>query len=109
MFSRPFLSQKISTESEPDQIAGKFYTVPGTDMKIYIPSWTLGVATFPKQLILEQNKLIVTTSRSLLIVTNDFIENKPISELADIALAQSNDKNLSQITDWLKNKLDLKF
>ena len=75
---------------------GEFYQVPESNVKFYIPSWTLGTLELPKQIILEKNEQI--TARTFLAVTNDnILEKSPFSELSEIALKQREDKNLKKI------------
>ena len=109
MFSRPFQKiNNVKTYSE-SKILGKFYFLPGTPIKVYVPSWTLDVATFPKNIILEHSESDVLNAQTLLTVTSDLTEGRPINELSDIALAQNRDKKLSKFLFWLKNNVDKKL
>jgi hypothetical protein len=59
---------------------GQFYSVPNTAIKIYIPSWALNVAIFPKKLIVEQVENICAANQVLLTVVNGFTDNTPFEQ-----------------------------
>ena len=104
MLSRPFLPINKPNQTQPAKILGEFFQVPESNVKFYIPSWTLGTIELPKHITLEKTEQI--TSKSFLAVINDTIlEKSPFSELSDISLKQREDKNLKKIIDLLENKV----
>ena len=101
MFSRPFVDYKTKTTEIP-AVLGRFFNVPETKVKIYVPSWVIN--KLPSKIILEEEQQL--SMRALLTVTNDFTQEKYISELAEIGKDQREDKNLSKIISYIESGSD---
>lgn len=70
-----------------------------------MPSWVID--KIPSKIILEEEDQF--SMRSLITVTNDFTENKCISELSDISKEQRKNKNLARIIAYIESETDQMF
>jgi hypothetical protein len=101
MFSRPFVDYKIKSSEEP-AILGRFFNVPNSNVTIYVPSRVID--KLPSKIILEEDEQI--SMRSFLTVTNDFIQEKCISEFSEICVEQRKDKHLAKIISYIESDSD---
>ena len=104
LFSRPFTKlQEKSTTTEPT-VLGKHYSVPDSQLKVYIPSW-IGAGKFPKKLVLTESDELHDGHCLLSTVTN-VTEKQPCDEFDQIRLRQEEDKTLLSIIQYLTHNVD---
>ena len=105
LLSRPFHPLKtVNADKDPGTIAGKFYKIDGTQLRVYVPSWVK--TTFPISMLLA-NENDVKNSQVFLSAVAQPENNANIvfNELYGIKCKQHEEPALKQILTYLQNKV----
>ena len=103
MFSRPFGRLKTQTPAgQASKAAGTFYTIYGTKLRVYVPSWING--KLPAELLMKKEDEVALSSTFMsTAVVNDATSSSTITEFLGIADAQLDDPTMAKIIHYIKS------
>ena len=102
MLSRPFLPILKKDPEMPTKVLGEFYKVPESQIRFYIPSWSLGTAVLPKTVLLQKDEQISSKTLLTVVTNKNLSEKSPYPELTEITVKQNEDKILKKIINYVQ-------